>query len=231
MPEKKGIIFLSKNAQGDLILEIQPDNFSVRGIVKFSIRLFLTILIKVTFPLFSFLNLLATRKKLVISSIGLGIGLGISVLITQRPDTLQAFPTLLSSSTAEIRASRVTVTSIDLSIAVVTGSVQDLVENISIDTLIHDDRSADLGARGPVVIADVGISNILENLEKVSIGDTLEIQGSNSATYKYTVTEIRDMQAEYLPNVVGAYQDVVILYKAKNLLRTQLYMVIATPVK
>lgn len=231
MSEKKASIFLRKSAQGDLILEIKPENFSVRGVLKAAVKLVLSSLITITFPIFAFLDALASRKKLVISSIGLGVGLGLSVLITQRPDALQAFPDLATESTVEIRAARVVIPSIDLSTSVTTGSLQDLLKNSTIDTLIHDDRSAAVGSSGPVVIADVGVTNILENLEQVTIGDVVEVKGTNNATYNYRVTEIRDMKAEYLPNVVGAYQNVLILYKANNLFRTQLHIVIASPVK
>lgn len=226
MSQKNSILSLHKNSKGDLIFEINPQIISAKLIIK-SI---LSILLKLLLPIFSFFDFLANKRKLVISSVGLGIGLGLSVLVTQHPDTLQAFPLLSISSLTNIRAQRLVISSIDLSVPVETGSVQDLLENISLDVLIHDNRSADLGSYQPVVISEVGLKTILKDLEKVRIGDEIIIEGSNNAKYLYRVTEIRDMKAEYLPNIIGVNDDSVILYKSKNLLRTQLFIVIAKPV-
>lgn len=220
------IINLSKNAKGELIFEFLPENITVTSIIKG----FFVILLKITAPMFRFFDFLASKKKLVISAVGLGIGLGLSVLVTQRPDAIQAFPELVGVTDSQVRASQLIISSIDLSAPVVTGSVQDLIKNAGLSELIHDERSANLGGQTPVVISDVSIKNILSDLESVKIGDTVLITGSNSAQYTYKVTEIRDMKAEYLPNVIGANAESLILYKAKNLLRTQLYMLIAKPV-
>lgn len=220
---KNRIIQLRKNAQGDIIFEINPQSLSATTIIK---ALF-SLLLKVFLPVFAFFDFLATKRKLVISSVGLGIGLGLSVLVTQRPDTLQAFPTLATQNITDIYASRVIISSIDLSTAVTKGNLQDLFDTVSLQGLVHDERSAALGGRHPVVIAEVGFSNILQNLDSVQIGDEIRVVGTNEAVYSYRVTELRDMNSEYLPNVIGVNQDALILYKSKNILRTQLYMVIA----
>lgn len=227
MSQKKRVLNLHKNSSGDLIFEINPQQISAKLIIK----TILSIILKLFLPLFSFFDFLASKRKLVISAVGLGIGLGLSVLVTQHPDTLQAFPSLSLSNLSKIRAQNLTISSIDLSTGVETGSVQDLFENISLDVLVHDQRSADLGSYSPVVIADVGLKPILKDLEKVKIGDEIIIKGSNNAKYIYRVTEIRDMKAEYLSNVIGVNDDSIIIYKSQNLLRTQLFMIIAKPVK
>ena len=227
MSQKNSVFSLHKNSHGDLIFEINPQKLSGKLIIK-SI---LSILLKILLPVFSVFDFLASKRKLVISSVGLGIGLGLSVLVTQHPDTLQAFPSLSLANLSKIRAQRLVISAIDLSVPVETGSVQDLLENISLDVLIHDERSADLGNYQPVVISEVGLKTILKDLEKVRIGDEIVIEGSNTAQYLYRVTEIRDMKAEYLPNVIGVNDDSLILYKSKNLVRTQLFIVIAKPVK
>lgn len=226
MSKKDTFMSLTKNSKGELIFEVNPEAITAFSIIKGVFAL----LLKIFLPIFSIFDFLASRRKLVISSIGLGIGLGISVLVTQRPDTIQAFPDFSIQNTQTIRVQRVIIPSIDLSAPVVTGSVQDLIENINLSELVHDNRSAGLGSHQPVVIADVGVKNILVNLELIKIGDDVTIQGTNNANYNYRVIEIRDMKAEYLPNVIGAQDETLIIYKAKNIFRTQLYMVIAKPV-
>lgn len=227
MSVEKPFLKLHKNIQGDIIFEFNPQNITIISVIKVLLLLFLKIFI----PLFSFFDFLAARKKLVISSVGFGIGLGLSVLVTQHPDMLQAFPTLSETEKQMIYAQHIRISTIDLSAAVTQGNVQDLLENISVHSLIHDERSAELGGSYPVVIAEVGVDPILKNLGQVKIGDTIIITGSNAAEYYYTVTEIRDMRAEYLPNVVGVNTNALILYKSKNILRTQLLMIIAKPIK
>lgn len=227
MSNNNRVISLTKSIKGDLIFEINPQKLSFKLLIKSLISLTLKILL----PIFSFFDFLASKRKLVISSVGLGIGLGLSVLATQHPDTLQAFPSLALSNLSQIRPEQLVISSIDLSVPIETGSVQDLLENISLDVLIHDERSADLGSFKPVVISEVGLKSILKELEKVAIGDEISIQGSNNAKYLYRVTEIRDINSEYLPNVIGLNEDSLVLYKSKNLLRTQLYILIAKPIK
>lgn len=226
MTDENKVFGLSKNARGEIVFEIHPQNLSIVSLIKGV----LAVLLRILLPLFTFFDFLATKRKLVISSVGLGIGLGLSVLVTQRPDALQAFPSLVGTQNRNIRAQSVTIPSIDLSTPVTTGNVQDLLENVTLNSLVHDERSAELGNTEPVVIAEVGLQNILSELQAVQIGDEIQVQGSNNGLYRYKVTEIRDMKAEYLPNVIGVTQEALILYKSKNILRTQLYMVIAKQV-
>lgn len=227
MSKENKVLSVHKNTQGDVVLEFNPQNITFVAVIKIILSSFL----KIFLPIFAFFDFLATKKKLVISGAGLGIGLGLSVLVTQHPDTLQAFPTIVGDSNTPIVAQQIVISSIDLSSFVVSGSVQDIFKSPGSGLLIHDERSSELGGNYPVVIAEVGLQNILSNLDNVQIGDTVIVRGSNAADYKYAVTEIRDMKAEYLPNVIGANSDSVIIYKAKNFLRTQLFMVIAKPIK
>jgi hypothetical protein len=226
MLDEKNILKLHKNSHGDIIFEFNPQNFSITGLIK----IFLNLILNIFLPIFAFFDFLASRKKLVISAVGLGIGLGLSVLVTQQPDSLQAFPALITSN-AQVRAKRLVISSIDLSSTVEVGNIQDLIGNATQNSLVHDERSAQIGDQEPVVIAEVGVPKILDQLHQVAIGDEIQVYGTNNAIYKYRVTEIRDMKAEYLPNVIGAHQESVIIYKPSNLFRTQLYMVIAKPIK
>ncbi len=227
MSDENSIVSFKKNTAGDVIFEINPQNIRVTSLIK----ALLSLLLKIFLPVFAFFDFLASKRKLVISSVGLGIGLGLSVLVTQHPDTLQAFPTFTTADNSKISVQQLVIPRIDFSSNVVSGNVQDLVENVSLEYLIHDERSSELGANFPVVIAQVGLQDILKNLEQVQIGDELIVQGSNFAEYKFRVTEIRDMKAEYLPNVIGVNSESVIVYKSKNLLRTRIYIVIAKPVQ
>lgn len=227
MSHENKIFNLSRNAKGDLVFEVNPPIIGITSVIK----AFLSLLLKILLPLFSFFDFLASKKKLVISSVGLGIGLGLSVLVTQRPDTLQAFPTLALSDSTNIYVNRLIIPKIDLSSEVATGNVQDIFENVIIDTLIHDERSSELGGLQPVVVTQVGLADILGNLEDLEIGDEIQVQGTNNAFYLFKIIEIRDMKSEYLPNVIGVNEDSLIVYKSKNVLRTRLYMVIARPVR
>lgn len=226
MSDENKVINFKRNSAGDLMFEMNPQYIRVTSIIKALLSVFLTI----TLPVFAFFDFLASKRKLVISSVGLGIGLGLSVLVTQRPDTLQAFPYLATSGT-KIAVAQLLIPSIDFSSQVISGSVQNIFENAAMEYLIHDERSSELGSHLPVVIAQVGVQDILKNLEKVQIGDEVIVYGSNSAEYKFRVTEIRDMKAEFLPNVIGVNSESIILYKSKNTLRTRVYIVIAKPVK
>lgn len=225
MIDEQTILNFSKNPHGDIIIEFNPRN------IKFSIviKSILALLIKIFMPVFTIFDFLASKRKLVVSSVGLGIGLGLSVIVTQRPDTLQAFPAYSSTLAGNIRVQRIIVSSTDLSASVISGNLQDMFKNVTLNALVHDERSAGLGSTKPVVIAEVGVQNVLKDLELLQIGDKIEVIGSNNAHYLFKVTELRDMKAEYLPSVIAVHDESIILYKPKNVLRTQLYMVVAKP--
>ena len=218
---------MRKNNDWDISFNLAIEELTFKNVLKLVIKRLLSFVVWFFIPLFSFFDLLATKRKLVISSVGLGIGLGLSVLVTQHPDILQAFPQLNIQDTTGVHVARLHISNIDLSVPVIHTSVQDVVNNTTSNALVHDERSGKLGGKSPVVIAQVGLDPILRELESVAIGDTIIVEGSNGAQYHFIVTQIRDMQAEYLPSVVGAHESALIIYKPKNVLRTRLYMVIA----
>lgn len=223
MFDSEKIVNFSKNKKGDLVFEFHPHKISAYEVIKQTLTLLLIIFV----PFFKFLDFLAERKKLLIVSVGLGIGFGLSVLITQRPDSLQAFPVLGVNRNTQVTIDSISIPSLNFFSTVTSGSMQDVFANVLEDELIHDQRSANLGEGKTIVISSVGAKNILTDLEKLTIGDEILVTGSNTAEYRYKVIEIRDMQAEYLPHVISAHENALILYTATNILRTQLYMVIA----
>lgn len=223
MFDSKKIVDISKNKKGDVVFEFHPAQITAYEMIKQTFKLVLIIFV----PFFKFLDFLALRRKLVIVSVGLGIGFGLSVLITQRPDSLQAFPTLGLNKNSQVAIDSITIPSLNFFSTVNSGSLQDVFTNVLEHELIHDERSGNLTEGKTIVISSVGAKNILADLEKLQIGDEIILTGSNTAEYSYKVIEIRDMQAEYLPHVISAHEDALILYTATNILRTQLYMVIA----
>lgn len=229
MKTTQKVFSLSKNKKNELIFEFSLSNISIRGGIKRLIKILLSFIVWFFIPIFSFFDFLAQKKQLVLASVGLGIGLGLSVLISQRPDALFAFPHSATNSLV-ISVARLTIPGIDLSVPVGLGNVQELVHTFSDSGIIHDERTSGLENQGVVVLTEVGFSGVLDNLESVGIGDEIVLEGSNTAKYIFRVTEIRNMEAEYLPNVIGLYDDAVVIYKPLDLFRSQLYIVIAQPV-
>lgn len=227
--QKKSFVSVYKNAKNELVIEFQPQDLSLRKFLKFVIKSFLSLLVKIFTPIFAILDFLATKKQLVLSSVGLGIGLALSVLISQRPDALFAFPPMVDRK-PQVYTQKMEIEKIDLSVPVELGTVQDILQTFSSSGLVHDERSAGLSS-GVSVIFDTGVGDSLEQFDKVRIGDRIELTGTNEAKYIYSVTEIRTVDSEYLPNVVGLYDEAVIIYKPLNLLRTRLYIVIAQPLE
>jgi len=66
-------------------------------------------------------------------------------------------------------------------------------------------------------------------MEAISIGDEIIVIGKNNGTYKYRVIEIREIEAQYLTNVIDKEENSLIIYKPENLLRTRLFVVVAKP--
>jgi hypothetical protein len=225
----KTAVKIKKMRSGDVILELTPDfsNFSMKRVVKF----FLSLLLKIFLPIFSLFDRLAEKRKLVISSVGLGIGLGLSIIVTQRPDTLQAFPVLVYKNNLGSSVEVLKISKLDLYATVRQASLTSFTENIVSDDLIHLEGSGFLGQNKPVVIADLSSRNLLSEIENLNIGDEIMAVGQNNGTYKYRVIEIREIEAQYLPQVIASKENSLVIYKAKNLLRTQLFIVVSIPVE
>ncbi len=210
---------------GDVIFEITP-KFSrtfLKNLIKFLVKL----IYKLFSPIFSLFDKLAEKKKLVISSVGFGIGLGLSIITTQRPDTLQAFPLMDSFYSLGSQVSELKIPSLDLYETARSGSLLNLSDNLFENQLVHLDNSGKLGQMNPVVIADLGTKNLLEKIEEIRIGSEIIAIGKNKGIYKYKVIEIREVDAEYLPHIVAKEENALILYKANNILRTRLFIVVA----
>jgi len=211
----------------DIILEINF-NFShetlkriIKGLLGFVFKIFL--------PLFSFFDKLAEKRKLVISSFGLGIGLGLSIIITQRPDALQAFPNLVNQMMVGVEVKTIEIPKIDLSLNVRHNSLNSFVENVVSNELIHIDGSGYLGQNKPMVVADLSSKNLLMKIEGMGIGDEIVAIGKNNGTYKYRVIEIRETESQYLPHVIAKEENSLILYKSQNLIRTRVFIIVAKP--
>ena len=110
-----------------------------------------------------------------------------------------------------------------------SGNLTNLYDNVLEDDLIHLEGSGFLGQKNPVVIADLGSKNLLKQMEAISIGDEIIVIGKNNGTYKYRVIEIREIEAQYLTNVIDKEENSLIIYKPENLLRTRLFVVVAKP--
>lgn len=229
MSNPKDFVEIKKQKSGDLILEINPDFF--RPALKKVIKAFLRISLNIFLPIFSIFDKLAEKRKLVISGVGLGIGLGLSIIITQRPDTLQAFPLMSNQMAAGVEPRILRISQLDIYLSIKHDRLTSLLQNITTNELIHLDGSGFLGQKKPIIIADLSSKNLLNTFEEINIGDEIIIIGSNEGTYKYHVIEIRDTEAQYLPHVIAKEENSLIIYKPQNILRTQIFIVVAKPFK
>lgn len=224
----KNLIKVKKLRSGDVILEITP-SFSSLSIKKI-VKSFLSLLLIIFLPIFSFFDKLAEKRKLVISSVGLGIGLGLSIIVTQRPDTLQAFPVLAYKNDLGSSVKTLKIPKLNLYVTVKQDSLNSFTENITSDALIHLEGSGFLGQNKPVVIADLSSRSLLNKIENLNIGDEIIAIGKNNGTYRYRIIEIREIEAQYLPQIISRDNNSLVIYKANNLLRTKLFIIVSIAV-
>lgn len=227
MYDTNSLFKFKKMRSGDLVLEFTPNvsRETLKSLIKWSFKF----IFKIFSPIFYFFDKLAEKRKLVISSVGFGIGLGLSIIVTQRPDTLQAFPVFENISVVGTQAKIIKFPRIGFYELVKGGNLSDITQNVFENELIHVNGSGFLGQKSPVVIADLGTKNLLHSLESVKIGDEVVVIGKNNGTYKYRVIEIREIDSQYLNNVIDQAENSVVIYRSQNLLRTQLYIVVAKP--
>lgn len=229
MSNTKNIIKFKKTRRGDLVCELNP-SFS-RQAIKALVKSFLRLVLFIFVPIFSFFDRLAEKRKLVVSSVGLGIGLGLSIVVTQRPDALQAFPVLENAVIGGAEVALVKIPKLDLYLEVKRDEISSFVENIATDKLVHLQGSGYLGEHKPVVIADLSSRGLLSGFDQMSIGDEIIVEASNKGVYKFRVIETRETEAQYLPHVIAEESNALIIYRSENLLRTRLFIVVAKPVK
>lgn len=225
MFDNNKMIKVKKLKSGDVIFEITP-SFS-RLFLKNLIKFFVKLIYKLFSPIFLFFDKLAEKKKLVISSVGFGIGLALSIITTQRPDALQAFPLMDSVSSLGADVGELKIPSLDLYETVRSGSLLNVSDNFFENQLVHLDNSGKLGQTNPIVIADLGTKNLLNKIDEIKIGSEIIAIGKNKGIYKFKVIETREVEAEYLPHIVAKEEEALILYKSNNLLRTRLFVVVA----
>ncbi len=227
MSDINNLVRIKKLRSGDIIFEFTP--YISREIIKRAIKWGFKLIFKLFSPVFLFFDKLAEKRKLVISSVGFGIGLGLSIIVTQRPDALQAFPILENRTIAGAEARIIKIPELNLYETIKSGNLTNLSDNIFSDELIHLEGSGFLGQNSPVVVADLGSKNLLKKIEAIKIGAEITVIGKNNGIYRYRVIEIRGIEAEYLTHIIATAENSLIIYKPENLLRTQLFVVIAKP--
>lgn len=198
--------------------------------VKKAIRWLLKLVVAIVVPPLSLLEKAGVHKRPVLVGLGLGLGFVFSILTTQRPDILQAFPAAAQNVGIVVQPQVLWVSRIDWHADISSQSVNEALLGRVVESLLLDPRSAGLGTQGNIVVFDNPIGGAEKHLAQLKIGDEVVVRASNTAEYRYSITEIRQIQAEYLPHIFNMHSDALYLYAARNPLRTQLLVLVAKPI-
>lgn len=173
--------------------------------------------LKVTLvPLFHFFQgldrLLAHRAQIVIAS-GLGLGVGLSLVWAQTPIVLQAVQPEISQVTGALPNQNLAIKiypqqlvvadrRLDLSLAV----VDEIPGN---DVSWYTDRSgwywsgsAGLGQPEAILIGAGSRSHLGQSQPGWTLGETVEVIGTNHGRYRFTITEIKTVATNQIPALV-----------------------------
>jgi len=215
------LIKFSKNRRGEVVMEINPPEISLKKIFKF----FAIFLISVFNPIFNFFDSLAENRKLVISAVGLGIGLGLSIVTTQRPDILQAFGSGEKINRL-VSVSSLSIPNLNYYSAVNILEEDSLVSNVFSNKIFQLSKFGSLSSVTPIVITSFNQTSLIP-LDKVVIGDEVKVRGSNKGAYSFRVVEVKEIEAEYLTQVISRYEKALVMYMPLNVLRTRILVVVA----
>ena len=216
---------LRRDKNGDLTIEFDLKNFSPKEVVRALLRFFVWFFT----PVGLFFEQNAHKKQWLIATIGLGLGVALSIIVTQRPDGLQAFPQSAQFTTGGSLPQAIRIPAIDVYASVETREVRQLVSFQSRKIAIHDKRSAQIGSGGITLISDAWPSALFDKLAQLELGDLIFVLGVHQAEYQYSVIEVRNISTEHLPALLALHSNALFVYTAANPLETELHVVVARP--
>lgn len=151
--------------------------------------------------------------------IGLGFGLGISLVVFQTP------PQSLAS--AEIIQTEKGIPVDQISITDNKGQIR-LQERVCVESCAVREHIASVGlGKSAAVVLESLNGDVLSTLQETHLGDELVLKGSNNGKYRYTVVETREINSDSLNVVISLQNSGVVLAGKKGLLGQKSVVVVA----
>jgi|GEM_PF-1034027 len=155
------------------------------------------------------------HRSLLVVAAGIGLGLGLSLTVFQQPAAIQA--QLPAATTADREV--ISVTKIRL-------------PGIKISTpVIWKDTSAGLEEKGVIQIAIEGDHPIASDVRQLTVGEKIEVIGSNNGRYSYRVVETRIEPRDSLISPYNQTTESLILHTPQQWWSTEEFVVVARPVQ
>jgi hypothetical protein len=193
-------VSLKRRKSGSLFLTINTRGW-MDGLVKRIISGFVA------------LDQITQHRAVFIAVAGIGLGLGLSLTVFQQPATINADTELVHIN----QANRVEARELRLPTHKVATRI------------IWDERSAGLGETGAVLVEVKATHPISADVQKLSLGENIQVIGSNNGIYSFTVVETRELPASELNTVVQQNTETVVVYTPSTVLSTNVFIVIARP--
>jgi len=174
--------------------------------------------------IYSLFVALPSFRWVLISATGLGLGLGMSLIVFQNPQTSFASPV-----TYEIQKLKPDVFVSSLKIN--NQSLDEKVDYFKTETpkakikVYETDQSEGLGISKLAILA-VKDKNLVKNLERVLLGEKILLVGSNNGLYVFTAIETRIISKADLNQIISFYDDGIIIYGQKSWLNDEVVLVV-----
>lgn len=170
-----------------------------------------------------------SQRWLLTTVMGLALGLGLAIGVSMRPDQLDAVPSVVVEDSHKPVITKIVLPNQEIPLQV------SAVEHIEVawwsqrHFAQHLLRSSKPGAVGTIIIGGKATDELFASLEKITLGDTITLTGSNQGVYRYRVIELRTVSQDELTKVTQHFTETLVVYTASNQTGSELLVVIARP--
>jgi hypothetical protein len=208
-----------------LILRVHPEFFS--QVIKRSLRRILRGRIgRYSYSLAYVLNQTTGHKAVLMMIAGLGLGLGMSYVIFQRPSLTTAVPLtevheVTGPAIKELRLP-------DKEVKISVNQEVNHTPFTSARVVSHVPGSARPTEPGVIILADPQ-GWLEKNLSTAQLGQTIQVVGDNNGIYSYTIIQVRNTTQDDLQQFVIDPTETLILYSRYSWFNNDVIAVIARP--
>lgn len=218
-------LLLKQKKNGDVVVVIDPS--ALLSVPKKVVTRLLVWLTNTLVSFFVQLNRLAFNHGLlaIISALGLGFGIGITVF--QTPSSVVATSDQIYSQTRQFQTADVVLLKIpDLKREVVVKVGQEPVVSFGAEAAWQTINLSPSIAGTTTLFGEYN-NQVFKGIENLKLGSQLKVLKANNGWYTYQVVETRQIDREELDDVQFQNQPALILYTHKQLNKNQLFVIVA----
>lgn len=169
--------------------------------------------VKRSVQLFSRLDALTGHRSALVATMGIGLGFGLSVVLFYQPTATQANLPVVSQAAVQAP----------------TAMLVKLPKYETTEKVTQDQPLLQLGEGLVTHVQFAGGSDMATYLGRASLGDAVEVTGSNNGLYRFAVVEIKYIDAERINTVLQQDATSLVLSAPLDFFKSKLLVLVARP--